>query len=361
MSIQTFVHRLAGHLHTDLDPGTFERLALEAFGLQFEALDAYRRLCEHRGVTPAGIERWQDIPAVPVAAFKTMRLHLAPPREVFRSSGTTGGQRSVHYHPFPNLYRQVIDATFPEYCLPKALRLPDAFRLPDKVPMLGLVPSRQRVDDSSLGFMVDHVLKEHAGSDSQYAFGDTGVEVEVANAWCRRRQLDGRPGLILGTSFALAQWLETLTEQDLRWSLPEGSAIFDTGGFKGRTRQLSPRDLERWSELHLAVPASRWVREYGMTELTSQFYTQALMGGDRETFVGPPWLKAHLLDPVSLQPVEDGESGLLAILDLANAGSVLHVLTQDLGIRHDDGFRLLGRASGAELRGCSLTVEELER
>ena len=56
-----------------------------------------------------------------------------------------------------------------------------------------------------------------------------------------------------------------------------------------------------------------------------------------------------------------GSSGLLAVFDLANLGSAVHLLTEDLGVAEGEGFRLLGRAAGAELRGCSLVVEELRR
>ena len=54
-----------------------------------------------------------------------------------------------------------------------------------------------------------------------------------------------------------------------------------------------------------------------------------------------------------------GTPGLIAIFDLANLSSAVHLLTEDLGVRDGMGFRLLGRAAGAELRGCSLVVEEL--
>ncbi|MCB1035813.1 MAG: hypothetical protein KDD47_18470, partial [Acidobacteria bacterium] len=107
------------------------------------------------------------------------------------------------------------------------------------------------------------------------------------------------------------------------------------------------------------IPQGRIVREYGMTELSSQFYSRALEGGDPDLFVVPPWTRVHILDPASLEELPEGEVGLVAVLDLANLGSALHVLTEDLGCREEDGFRLRGRASGAELRGCSLTAEEL--
>jgi hypothetical protein len=67
----------------------------------------------------------------------------------------------------------------------------------------------------------------------------------------------------------------------------------------------------------------------------------------------------RVLDPATLDEAAPGEPGLIAVFDLANLGSALHVLTQDLGVADGDGFRLLGRAAGAELRGCSLQAEEL--
>ena len=34
------------------------------------------------------------------------------------------------------------------------------------------------------------------------------------------------------------------------------------------------------------------------------------------------------------------------------------ILTEDVGIAVDGGFQLLGRAEGAQAKGCSLAVEE---
>jgi hypothetical protein len=98
-----------------------------------------------------------------------------------------------------------------------------------------------------------------------------------------------------------------------------------------------------------------------MTELTSQAYTATLAGGDPELFVAAPWMRVRALDPVSLAELPAGATGLLAILDLANVGSALHVLTEDLGAVEAGGFRLAGRAPDADLRGCSLLAEELSR
>jgi hypothetical protein len=52
--------------------------------------------------------------------------------------------------------------------------------------------------------------------------------------------------------------------------------------------------------------------------------------------------------------VEDGETGLVRVFDLANVYSVMAVQTEDLAVRRGDGFELIGRAQFAESRGCSL-------
>lgn len=342
------VEQRVANLIADPQHGSFEELALAAHAFQFERIAPYRRLCEERGALPGRLGDWREVPPVPAVAFKTLDLAAAPPVEVFRSSGTTAGPetRSVHRHPFPELYRLAIDASFPQFCLA-------GIGPGGRVPMLSLVPSRAAAPDSSLAFMIDHVLGRWGSPESAVAFGPRGVEAAGARSWAGARQRDRRPALVLATSLALAQWLATLERQHLHFRLPAGSAVFDTGGFKGRGQEVSPGVLTAQVEERLGVPAERVVREYGMTELTSQLYTRALDGGDRDLFVAPHWVRARVLDPATLAEAPAGRAGVVAIFDLANLGSAVHLLTEDLGVIEPGGLRLLGRAEGAELRGCS--------
>lgn len=333
------------------DPSSegFAALALDAFAFQYERIEPYRRLADRRGARPGELDDWRQIPPTPTSAFKTVELAAAPEREVFRSSGTGGGDRSVHHHPYPELYRRVIDASFPAFCLPRG----------ESPPMLSLVASRRDLPDSSLAFMVDHVLRRFGAPDSLEALGKRRLEAAAARSWLGARQRDGRPCLVLATAFALVELLDALDRLGLRFRLPAGSAVFETGGFKGRTREVSPAELAELVGERLGVPPEAIVREYGMTELTSQCYTRSLLGGDPHRFVAPHWVRVRIVDPATLEEVPAGETGLVAVLDLANLGSAVHLLTEDLGRAEGEGFRLLGRASGAELRGCSLAVEEM--
>ncbi len=326
----------------------FDDLALEAFAFAWRNITPYRRLAQRRNLAPGLLSSWREAPAVPTTAFQTLRLEAHPAQEIFRSSGTTGGPRSVHYHPFPELYRKVIDASFPTYCLPAG----------ERQPILSLIPSRQQVGDSSLSFMADHLLHRFGTEDNAVAFGPDGVQMERARAWCDARSRDGQPGLILATAFALVQWLDALEASGTTLALPAGSTLFETGGFKGRSRELSRRELLAATGRRLGLGPERVVREYGMSELTSQLYSRSLLGGDRELLVAPHWVRVRILDPLTLQEIRAGETGIIAIFDLANLGSAPHLMTQDLGRMEAAGLRLLGRAEGAELRGCSLTAEE---
>ncbi|MEZ5312205.1 MAG: hypothetical protein R2862_00450 [Thermoanaerobaculia bacterium] len=331
------------------DEAEFEPLALAAIAYQFDRIAPYRAMCERAGRTPQTVSAWRDVPVIPATAFASVELATDEPRETFRSSGTLDDARSVHRHPFPELYRAVVDATFPAAVLPAG----------SAAPMLSLVPPRDVVGDSSLGFMVDHVVSRFGAPGTIYACGPRGVEGGKARSWLNAHQRAGRPVVLLATSYALADLLDFIGRIDLKFRLPPGSVVMETGGFKARDREISPAELHDRLLHQLGIPADAVVAEYGMTELTSQAYTRTLDAGDPELFVLPPWMRVRALDPVTLGELPAGEKGLLTVFDLANVGSALHLLTEDLGSTEPGGFRLAGRAPDAARRGCSLLAEEL--
>lgn len=96
---------------------------------------------------------------------------------------------------------------------------------------------------------------------------------------------------------------------------------------------------------------------YGMTELSTQFYDH---GNSTVPSVksGPHWIRTRLINPLTGEEVVKGEKGVLVHCDLANFNSVTTILTEDLGAEKEEGFILLGRAQGAEAKGCSMAVDE---
>ena len=96
---------------------------------------------------------------------------------------------------------------------------------------------------------------------------------------------------------------------------------------------------------------------YGMSELSTQFYD---WGNESCPSVktGPHWIRSRVIDPLTRRDVPRGEVGVLVHCDLAHFNIVSTILTEDSGTEVEDGFVLLGRAEGAEAKGCSMAVEE---
>jgi hypothetical protein len=174
---------------------------------------------------------------------------------------------------------------------------------------------------------------------------------------------------VLGTAFSFVHLLDYLAEKNLRFKLPNESRVMETGGYKNRSRAMPKEELHALIVDRLGVTPSQILREYGLSELSSQAYDSAIRaeGLERKSdaqgtdapyhvrfFQFPPWARAQVVSPETSREVRDGETGLLRIFDLANVFSVLAIQTEDLAIRRGEHFELIGRAELAEPRGCSL-------
>ena len=169
----------------------------------------------------------------------------------------------------------------------------------------------------------------------------------------------GRPVCIAGTAFAFVSLLEVLDERGVAFRCVTGSRAMETGGFKGRTRAVERATLYERLAHSLGIAERDIVAEYGMTELTSQYYdAPACRDGSVRVKTGPPWLRTIVVDEEGRE-VAQGERGSLRHVDLANRSSVIAVSTEDRGYAVEDGFVLLGRSTLAPARGCSLDAEDL--
>jgi hypothetical protein len=229
----------------------------------------------------------------------------------------------------------------------------------ERLPMLVLAAPPAEAPDSSLSHMFG-VMRERRGAEGS-GFFVRGDRLEVDALLDALRQGSREEKLLLcGTAFAFVHLLDALERRSLRLALPAGTRIMETGGFKGRARELPQGRLYAWIHERLGVPAERCVNQYGMTELASQFYDSVLRepGAPRRKRA-PAWTRVRLVDPASGHEAEAGEVGAIHVVDLANTGSVLAIATADLGRRGGDGFEVLGRETGAESRGCSIAADEM--
>ena len=335
----------------------FETLAADLFARQYHRVSEYRNLCDRRDVNPDDDPESSEIPAVPTDAFKHVRLFCddAEATRTFRTSGTTGDNRGAHHFATLDVYRASLHPAFRHFCNPDG----------DPMRILVLAPPPTDLPDSSLSFMLGELVDAHGDDHSRFfVTADTdGTWNLDANALAQAFEHtcdDGAAALVFGTAFGFAEFFDRL---DRSWSLPPGSRLVETGGFKGRFNELSRSALYDAFTQRLGIGRNRCLSEYSMTELSSQTYTDHLVAGGQTTgrLYGPPWLDISIVDPVTLTPVDTpGQPGLIRFFDLANVDSISAIQTSDRGILHPDGgLELLGRAPDAQLRGCSLVIEEI--
>jgi len=394
---------------------TFEQLALELFALQFEHVAPYRQFCEARWARPDSVTCWREIPAVPAAAFKEWDLSGISAEErttVFHSSGTTGHRPSRHYHNAASLavYEAGLLAWFGANCPIVNSRWPMADgqvgKLTDrrqrkedggqkaegggrkaedgtrrtedggqgagvKGLMAILTPPPSEALHSSLVHMFETIRRELGAGESCFVGnvsedGGWTLEMEAAVELLRRASHTGQPLLMLGTAFSFVHLVDYLADRGMRFALPPGSCAMETGGYKGRSRSLPKAALHALMSQRLGIRPDHIMCEYGMSELSSQAYDCVIAAagstdhGPRTTdhasrcFHFPPWARVQIISPETGHQVGEGETGLIRVYDLANVYSVMAIQTEDLGVRHGDGFELVGRAEEAEARGCSL-------
>ncbi len=331
----------------------FDALALRLFAYQFAGNEPFQRFCRLRGRTPATVAGWRDIPPVPIDAFKDLTLSCVPPGAVMRTfmtSGTTQGVRGCSHHSTLDVYDASMTRNFQDRFMGEDTRLP----------MAVLFPTEAMMANSSLAHYLALALQCFGTQDSGYFVSEAGVEFEALFDRLARAEAGDTPFALLGASFSLVHVLDEMAARDLRFALPEGSRILDTGGFKGQSRELEADAFYDTLTARFGVPRRRCINMYGMTELSTQFYDD---GNEVAPSVksGPPWIRTRVVDPLSGRDVPAGAIGVLAHTDLAHFNICTTILTEDAGRIVPGGFELLGRAGGAEAQGCSLAVDEFLR
>jgi hypothetical protein len=332
-----------------LDDAGFNDLALRLFAYQLRYNAPYARYCARFGFTPAALPRsWDAIPAVPAPAFKEAALTTFDPAKAalaFETSGTTGPASGRHYMETAELYDAALLAAYDRLVLADGARLR----------YFNLVPNPRERPASSLGYMLRSIAERRGDGrtgwylrDNELAFEDFARDVRAAIE-------EDRPVFLAATAFALVDALDAMDRAAMRFALPPGSRVMETGGFKGRSRVVDRAELYQRTCTAFGLTPSAILAEYGMTELTSQYYDDVATRHK----IGPPWLRARVVGP-DRKTLPHGIAGALLHMDLANRSSCVAVQTEDLGVQAGVGFVLLGREQDAAPRGCSLDAEQLQ-
>lgn len=302
---------------------------------QYGRAGTLQRFWQALGWPPDAAPKSEDWPPLlPVEAFREpLYDDLTEAPLVFRSSGTTGMQRSMHPVADPGLYRQAIFEAMRSF-----------YPLQDFV-ILAYTPGYSENPDSSLIWMLRELITAETSGLSRFLPLNTAIPPDDL----RNIEASGKRLLLFGAAFGLIDLAERFPVQ-----LPQGTLIMETGGMKTHRREMSRDELHLKLAAAFGMPPVQVHSEYGMTELLSQAYADG-----SGWFRCPHWMQISIRNPENpLLPVPPGGQGLIGIIDLANFHSCSFILTGDRGEMLPDGrFRVLGRYIPENLRGCNFLID----
>ena len=313
----------------------FQLACVETFLYQYKNVEVYRKFVDYLNINPSSINQVSDIPFLPIEMFKN---HLvldknAEAENYFQSSGTTQMNRSKHYIADFSLYEESIYKSFEQF-----------IGKPEDYIFLGLLPNYSENPHSSLIYMIDFLIKKSNKPENGYFLYNHQELFDLLQT------LSDKKVILFGVSFALLDFLDYCHANSQTLQFSQTLTVIETGGMKGRKEEMTKDELLKIFQN--GFKTDKIYSEYSMTELLSQAYCLG-----ENIYKSPNWMKIlvrNTEDPLSY--VEEGRTGAINIIDLANRHSCAFLATQDLGKSENGFFQVLGRIDHSDIRGCSLLV-----
>ena len=327
---------------------------------------AFKRWYLKQGADPdAEIQDLARVPYLPVSIFKRIALESIGEQDVvrvLRSSATSSQTPS----------RVVLDRVTRDRQMRTLGVLLGALMGSTRRPFVVLDAAAAQETDLELSARVAG-LRGYLmmASETHYVLdvnaGQPQLNVERLKTILDQLCAGGAPVCLIGYTYMLYQHVVTpLARAGLRLQLPPGSMVLHFGGWKRLQRQAVDRARLNEEVAQVFAMAEPCVRDvYGFTEQLGIIYPD----DGRGARLAPVYSEVIVRDPITLEPVPEGEPGLLEfITPLPHSYPGIALLVDDMGRivsreRGDDGrygtrFEVLGRAEGAEVRGCGDTLPE---
>lgn len=329
--------------------------------------EKYREMLERAGFEPKDLRSEGDIaslPPIPTLYFKRNELFSVPERRLVvraSSSGTKGQKSRVGLDASSLLYGLGMMYRFFRYHGVVSLR-------PTNYIVVGYEPSRHA--DTGAIKTAYGTTKFAPALHREYALKDTGEGYEPNPEGVRRALFKYAkqpfPVRFVGFPAYLYLLVKTLEEEGVSLKLPRGSAVLLGGGWKEFSgREIGREEFLSLIEARLGIPRERVLEFYSAVE-----HPHAYVKCECGNFHVPLYTRAFTRDCDTLEPLEEGEPGLLNfVTPLVSSMPLLSVLTDDIAVcgsgcacgNKAPFFRLLGRAGAEGIKTCTAEAAELMR
>lgn len=297
-------------------------LIADAFRFHYDNNAFYRKACDEKGVTPAGIAGYDDlvrIPLIPIAKFKSASNHelLSRPLNTIehemRSTGTSG---------IPSVSRRCGDTL--DTAITGIYAMYREFLGISKGAGLYICPSTEEIPEMGMIKalnMLAGLLDTHRFMVKEERFVPEDAIAQLM-AW-----ENGFTRHIIGPPFLIHRLVQFLKQTGRKIKLDKGSRVITLGGWKRFTGQMiSRREFNLMCEEYLGLEPNGVRDIYALVESN-------VLAIDDEYQVKhvAPYVHFSVRDPNDLgKEVPMGQKGVLGILDPVALATPGMILTEDI-------------------------------
>ncbi len=380
----------------NLTPEQFLTDLKKAFKNQYKKCKAYQVICKARGFSKGDIDSPEDIPYITSNTFKKSEkkfpsLILVPPTMIkvwTASSGTSGNPSIVgrneadieayksayagslnHYYGFP---RDVALVFFPT---PQDIRSMISEKVLEK-PIEPFFANCCEVMGNAKSYENKHFLLKPTPQNPRALAPDMELFIKLLKQAEAREQSVFIGGTVGPTYNVLVGYNKKTGD---KFNLGDKSFVgVGAGGWDGKKgaaqgQPISKKDFVEQMGNILGIPVKNVFDGYGLTEHPSNFGGHYSPKFEDFVYHVPPWSKVILRDFDTLEPITAvGKKGLIEVVTAYGVESYagVAILVDDIAefVYKDkcpecgstgDVIRILGRAKGAESKGCGALVGDM--
>jgi len=335
------------------DDELFNRLLLRCFAEQYAACAPYRDYCLKVGATPETLTSWDAIPAV--ASFPhRVRLERFYPGKMAAELGVASRTVDLSRTRGPFFPAERLVRLLQQVQLEAARRylFPDILRMK----MLFFVPLPRMAPGMVMANGLERFRQEFGEIGSRFLISFTGLDLKGFVKELRAAEQSGQPLAILGATHGLDYFLDACLNSGVRFRLPAGSRIMDSGGFMGRYAATPPEQFFYNCEKVFGLSRQYCLNALWICESSTVYFDNVLTaacgdGTGERCKVALPWTRVRIVDPLTFRRVEPGKPGLIRLYDLSNRGMAAVVQTDKMGYETGDGFEVIGKLDRNDPQG----------
>ena len=314
----------------------------ENFSYLVSHCDDYKKICDGLGVkTSEDIKDISDIPVIPTMLFKQHDFRSGRYLVKSTSSGTSGKKSTVRFEFSALTSALKMSLKVTRYHGITTLK-------PCRYIVMGYKPHRSNKTAVAktaylTTFLAPAVSRKYILKHTSEGYKPDFEGIVEALKKYEKGKLPVRFMGFPSYTFFLFRLLE---DNGLSFQLPKGSKIMLGGGWKQFYQEAADKEtFYKMAKKTLGVEEENIVEFFGAVE-----HPILYCDCKNHHFHVPVYSKVIIRDPDTLEPMKNGEMGLVNLITpIAKATPLLSVMTDDLGILHD-----------GESCGCGVTSPYLE-